>query len=638
MRPLKTTLKSLTGDGEPGVSLVTCCRNRSDNLKTALSSWLKHEDISEIVIVDWSSDVPLRRDLEDFIDVDERIRVVRVEEEKSWILTYAYNTGFRCASHECILKADADIVLNPDFFQTNKLRKGEFLAGNWRIVPEDQAHINGFFLTRKSDLADAGGFNEFITAYGWDDDDLYDRLTANGLKRRDIDPDTIHHLPHDDEARSQVFKSDEADKVATVGELIRKSPQFGIRRNYYIAALMPAWSRHHQMASFSVVDQQDGHQTMKRLDAGGNEVPQTVKDEADYFALKDMVNWNHGLSASTDRTTFFSLMSGSFSDLEAFVETLSKQSVKAWLYHKFQWRWLQPTVANARLGKPSISVPRPKLYIDAQHGLGNRLRAIASGAAIAEATERELVIVWESDSHCECQFGDLYDYEGAVMGRSFADEAAARGVNFVTYMELEANARKHKPIRLREGADFYARTAYVLNSPYTSDEAENVFLQRLQPVEAVLDLVSSVRSPNDVAAHVRMTGGAGFEHLAYETSDNWNKRSHKKIGHWRQKSHFSNFMKRIDRLASEKQAERIFLAADQLETYVEFQERYGGRVAFLPRELYDRSSEQLMYALADALLLGRAPLLLGSTWSSFSELAIRLSAQNIEVEMSGKDF
>ena len=639
MRPAKSALlNGLAGDGVPGVSLVTCCRNRSENLKTALSSWLKLENINEIIIVDWSSDTPLQRELKFFMDADERIKIVRVEAEEAWILTYAYNTGFRCASHACILKADADIVIKSDFFHKNKLRQGQFLAGNWRKVPEDQAHINGFFLAHKSDLADVGGFNEFITSYGWDDDDLYSRLITLGLKRSQIDSDTIYHIPHGDEARSDIFRMAKLDEAESAGEQLCKSPQYRIRRNYYIATLMPVWSRQHQMADFSVIDRRKGHFTLQRLDGAVNEVPSNVQQEADYFALKDIANWNHGVVTGIGRDKFTSLMSGKLSDLEEFVQTTPEQRTRGWLYRMFQWQWLQPRLTDTTLAKPSVNVPRAKLYIDAQHGLGNRLRAIASGAAIAQATDRELIIIWEPDSHCECDFGDLFDYEGAVMARGFADMTATCGIEFVTYMELEGNSRKDKPIYLSEGVDFYARTAYVLNSPDTNHQAENDFLKRLKPVEAVLDLVSSVRSPNDVAVHVRMAGGDGFEHLPYEAPSNWKKSSHKKVTRWRRKSHFSNFMARIDQLTNEGRAERIFLAADQADTYDQFRKRYGNRVAFLPRKLYDRSTEQLTYALADALLLGRAPLLLGSTWSSFSELAQRLSTQQMHIEMSGKDF
>jgi len=71
---------------------------------------------------------------------------------------------------------------------------------------------------------------------------------------------------------------------------------------------------------------------------------------------------------------------------------------------------------------------------------------------------------------------------------------------------------------------------------------------------------------------------------------------------------------------------------------LKFLSAYNGRVAWLERSVYDRSAEQLRFSLADAILLSRAPLLLGSTWSSFSELARRLSPRGIKVEMSGNDF
>jgi hypothetical protein len=97
-------------------------------------------------------------------------------------------------------------------------------------------------------------------------------------------------------------------------------------------------------------------------------------------------------------------------------------------------------------------------------------------------------------------------------------------------------------------------------------------------------------------------------------------------------------MKRLDALIKENRANSVFIAADKPETYKEFLQTYGDRVTYLKRDLYDRSSEQLIYALADALLLGKAPLLLGSSWSSFSEIAMRMSNNKITVEMSGKDF
>ncbi|WP_204115975.1 hypothetical protein, partial [Shimia biformata] len=287
---------------------------------------------------------------------------------------------------------------------------------------------------------------------------------------------------------------------------------------------------------------------------------------------------------------------------------------------------------------PAVTSGRARLFIDAQHGLGNRLRAIGSAGAVAERTDRELVVVWEPDHHCEGRLSDLYDYDGAVIEQTFARDAAEQGMQVFNYMEVEEGAEKEAWIAPETAGDLYVRSAYVLNSPHSDWDAENRFLRALSPVAAVRALVASVRSPNDLSAHVRMVGAPGSDTASYDRAENWTPEGHAEIHRWRERSHFSHFMRRIDTLVAEGRADRIFVAADKPETYAEFQQAYGDRLAYLPRTLYDRSAEQLRYALADALLLASSPLLLGSSWSSFSELAMRLSPQKMTIELSGKDF
>ena len=62
------------------------------------------------------------------------------------------------------------------------------------------------------------------------------------------------------------------------------------------------------------------------------------------------------------------------------------------------------------------------------------------------------------------------------------------------------------------------------------------------------------------------------------------------------------------------------------------------KIIYLQRDKYDRSKEQIEYALADIILLTRTKLFLGSTWSSFSELVLRMAPVGQKYEMSGVDF
>ena len=44
-----------------GTSVFTICKNRNENFEKALATWVKYDNIDEIVVVDWNSDVPLKK-------------------------------------------------------------------------------------------------------------------------------------------------------------------------------------------------------------------------------------------------------------------------------------------------------------------------------------------------------------------------------------------------------------------------------------------------------------------------------------------------------------------------------------------------------------------------------------------------
>ena len=249
--------------------------------------------------------------------------------------------------------------------------------------------------------------------------------------------------------------------------------------------------------------------------------------------------------------------------------------------------------------------------------------------------DRELVIIWSPDDHCRCYFTDLFKYSGPIISESFYGENEE--CTFFNYMEAEGGT-KNASLQCASDQDIYVRSAFVLNSPYSQWPRENEFIQSLEPVEEVKAMVASVRNPNDLSVHIRMEGGIKDESLPYESPSNWSEADHKLINYWRGQSHYSQFMAYLDNLLSKGGAKTFFLAADKPEIYHLFTAKYRDKVSWLDRNVYDRSMMQLRFALADAILLSRSSLLLGSTWSSFSELAQRLAIGNISVKMSGKDF
>jgi hypothetical protein len=207
-------------------------------------------------------------------------------------------------------------------------------------------------------------------------------------------------------------------------------------------------------------------------------------------------------------------------------------------------------------------------------------------------------------------------------------------------MEIEDGSCHEAPILdgadLHWQGDVYVRSAYPLKGPHVDAVEDQKFLLGLRPNQAVKELVDSVARPFDIAAHIRMAGGYQYEHLAYEAPNNWPKHRHDELASWRQKSHYDVFISHLDGIMD--QAESLFVATDLRETYDVFSDRYGSKVRWLQRDLYDRSPHQLQYALADLLLLASSRHLLGSTWSSFSDMAARLVRPGQPYESSGMDF
>lgn len=282
-------------------------------------------------------------------------------------------------------------------------------------------------------------------------------------------------------------------------------------------------------------------------------------------------------------------------------------------------------------------MPAP-FFIDVQHGLCNRLRVLASARVIAEASGRELVTIWLRDDHCEAAIGDLISWDGPVIEE--VDRAAyfeREAVLSLTTLDGMPGAVPEAEIRPEEVAGaLYVRASDALRGPLSSMEAEQRILRAMRPVPAVEDLVAQVAHPSELAAHIRMGTGPGFDHLPYEAPSNWSPEMHAALSTHRAASHVSRFIARIDALLRE--ADHLFVAADLAETYGVLQTRYGERLRWLDRDLFDRSARQLQYALADLILLSAAPHFLASTWSSFSDVAQRLAAPGRLVEQSGTDF
>lgn len=649
------------------VTIVTACRNREANLCTAIQSWLALSPC-KIIICDWGSTIPLSHERLGIEGCKDLVDILRCEADR-WILTWAFNEALMQVKSEYVLKLDCDHLVSKNLIVLNQPCFGHFSRGHWRQVGEDQQYINGAFLSCTDLLRRVGYYDERITTYGWDDSDLYARLYDASLGSSVFAKGSLQHLEQSEKTRTE--EQEVSQEGALACSLGIETTTFLITRNRILCGMLWPWNsdmlksreqirgyfatpepeeealieyatlqafelHYHWMGLFGKTGIPAGEAYLEALyvlDQSPCKAPSSLSIAKLLRRYSDAVRNRNKDDKALVRAAL--LANSRENRLKSRLEALNQVEQLHSTTHPKNLKDRITVETRRRLPSPEIIVKRLKFYIDAQHGLGNRLRAVASASAIAEATDRELVIVWQPDYHCDCCFADLFCYEGAVLDTSFLNDLA--DCDIYNYMSIEGGDQAVS-IRIDSTKDIYARSAYVLKSPHSDWKRENRFIQSLQPVEAVLALVNSVRHPNDVSVHVRMEGGRNYQHLPYESSANWSEQEHDLIDNWRLKSHYAYFMKRIDTLILNGGAERIFVAADMLVTYNKFIQAYGERIAWLERSYYDRSVWQLQYALADAILLSRATLFLGSGWSSFSELAIRIARDELKVETRGIDF
>jgi glycosyltransferase involved in cell wall biosynthesis len=201
-------LNKQTSENIGFVSIVCACMNRGDTLKVTLTSWLKFKEIGEIIIVDWSS----KESLEWVVDVDDRIKLIRVNDKAYFNISKAYNLAIDNATKDYILKMDVDYLLNPyyNFFKLHAKPEMSYYTGDYSGSEGNPIfqYLNGLIYVKRKYFLDANGYNENFEGYGWDDTDLYSTLSSAGKQRLYINHDySVMHIAHPATVRTENYEN-----------------------------------------------------------------------------------------------------------------------------------------------------------------------------------------------------------------------------------------------------------------------------------------------------------------------------------------------------------------------------------------------------------------------------------------------
>tara|TARA_R110002012_G_scaffold72709_10_gene185714 strand:- start:8615 stop:10114 length:1500 start_codon:yes stop_codon:yes gene_type:complete len=216
-----------------GISVFTVCMNRNENLYESLKTWVACPSIDEIIILDWSSNNKIQYDF-----FPKKVKIFRVEGQKRWHLSKAFNLSARLTSNDKICKLDSDYKISKDFFIKHRLKEGTFFAGNESAARnENERYLNGCLYINREDFFKVNGYNENINSYGYDDTDLYDRLELSGLSKLAIDLNEIRHIAHKDSVR------------LNTKSIMKESCEESIKESKIISQENP-WSTDSKMSAF----------------------------------------------------------------------------------------------------------------------------------------------------------------------------------------------------------------------------------------------------------------------------------------------------------------------------------------------------------------------------------------------------
>lgn len=625
---------SLSGRSENfgGVAIVAACMNRQEALKRVLPTWLSVSGVKEIVIVDWNSSPPLKPLVHP--EKDSRLKLYRVNKESSWVLSRAYNLAMNMTRQKYVIRTDCDYALDGDILSAHDLNETEtgFYSGNWKMARnENEIHLNGAMILKRKVFWDVGGYDERIQTYGWDDEDLYTRLAACNVQKLNVSYDHVNHISHDDGKRAQKGV---------------KFAQVQIDLNQLLLERLPPWSKNdsegHGSSQYQVVDR-DGKGYFE-LEA--EHVPKSLRRQLDNDLYEESWALALGRRLADDFHVPWDILESTDSENKELL-------LRKLLHLQSDLEFQRSSVKAADNGTEDISrLPAEAriLFVHCMHGLGNRLRALGSALAFARTSNRIPVVIWESDAHIAADFNALFNTSDMVVLKKFIPtwplhdhhkyDYSWNHFLFYNYMEMEPKAVKGELIVNEKSKHIYYKGAYILEAPeYTWWDADNEELRKLQPVQKVTERLKELKDEglsSAIGVHIR-SRTLTFDIKNVDFNQEYGSDAATTMEHWRSQSSYRNFVSEMKRIIREEDKDsQFYIATDTWEVIPRMEALFPGRILSTNRTCDDRDSECVKYAVIDMYALSSTRKLLGSNWSSYTEMAERLGG--LKAKLAGLDF
>ncbi len=271
------------------------------------------------------------------------------------------------------------------------------------------------------------------------------------------------------------------------------------------------------------------------------------------------------------------------------------------------------------------------IYIELSAGLANRMRALASGIAIAKKLNTKLICIWIENNELNARFDQLFEKIDGIEFRT-----KKKKYNYLKFSNQKKLHRKilAKLINKIIGIDYNLKEKDILKIPsenrreFIIDEAKkhkNVYLRTceqygvidaelklLKPTKEIIEIIKSVSfnfTPNTIGIHIRRT-----DHL-------------KSI----QNSPTSLFIEKIQQNISLNPDVNFFLSTDDPSVEQELKTLFGNKIICFEKTFSRETLIGIQHAMVDMYCLSKCKMIYGSYWSSFSGMAAQLTHVELEI-------
>jgi len=289
-------------------------------------------------------------------------------------------------------------------------------------------------------------------------------------------------------------------------------------------------------------------------------------------------------------------------------------------------------------------LPRDVLLVEPFHGLGNRLRAVACAAALAEKSKRTLVIVWIPDHHINSSMSALFDVRNLTVIEYHVSHLLTHVWPDIQTYDYNAHGRKDEVLLDTIPGPLYVRSAYVLQSKTRVSEPEiSAQLRNLMPANKVMQyfqVLESFLKQNIfvIGVHIRMNTDIEKDVPGISELPDRDPAGILNMGpvvRQRSRCHYEFFVPHMDAALRKHPHAVFFISSDSYEAISAMRAIYGDRVISNTVDAFEQCDGKfrrwetcVQICLAELLFLGtKTSELIISDWSSASELVVRFSAR-----------